>query len=379
MKTLIKIITVGLIVAATTALSFAREEGQRSRTFQVQKGGSLQVSVSFGDIQLRTSEKNEVAIRVVGLDDEELDRVKMTQNGNDVRVEFRARGSHNGGDATFEVDIPDAYNVKLSTSGGDLSLSGTLTGRFEGSTAGGDVKLGSIINGPLNVSTSGGDITVDKLHGDGDLGTSGGNIRVGGVSGELDVRTSGGDIRVDNVGKSLDAKTSGGDIEIGDVGGEAKVSTAGGDIRVGKVSGRASMSTAGGNIDLQGASGDVNARTAGGDIRLKGVTGTIDAKTAGGDVEGELIPSGKGGSRLATAGGKVKLSVPENSKVTIEATIEIEGWGRKSERYVVRSEFKQESYVTEDDEIRAVYKLNGGGDVIEVKTVNSDIELKKLR
>jgi hypothetical protein len=47
----------------------------------------------------------------------------------------------------------------------------------------------------------------------------------------------------------------------------------------------------------------------------------------------------------------------------------------------VRSEFKAESYEQDDDEreIRATYKLNGGGELIELKTVNSDITLKKAR
>ena len=149
---------------------------------------------------------------------------------------------------------------------------------------------------------------------------------------------------------------------------------------MGKVSGKASMSTAGGNIELKGASGSVTAKTAGGDVRLENITGSIEAKTAGGEVDAELFPAGKGSSRLASAGGNVRLRVPENARVTIEAVIRIQDrWRMGSERYKVRSDFKAESYEKneDDEEIRAIYKLNGGGESIFLETVNADIEIKK--
>ena len=42
--------------------------------------------------------------------------------------------------------------------------------------------------------------------------------------------------------------------------------------------------------------------------------------------------------------------------------------------------FQKNLYETDEDggEIRAVYKLNGGGEVIELSTSNSNIEIHKL-
>ncbi len=354
-------------------------EGSRTKTFKVQKGGSLELSTSYGDVRIKTADKDEVVVNITGLDEDELDRVKMEQSGNTVTVTFRPRGGNWGGHALFEVTVPKEFNLQMKTSGGDLTVSDDITGKIEGSTAGGDIRLNNVYGGEVDMSTSGGDVIVGNLKGDGRLKTAGGDIKVGTVSAALHVSTSGGDIRVDNVAKSLKASTAGGDIQIGDVGGEAEVSTSGGDVRVGKVSGRASLSTAGGDIELMGASGRVSAKTAGGDLRLKGVTGAIDGKTAGGDIDAELTPTGQGDSKLSTAGGEVRLAIPENAKATIEATIRVEGWGRKKDRYVVRSEFKETTYDVKEDEIHAVYKLNGGGDLIRLSTVNSDIILKKLR
>jgi len=372
-----------ILIAAflSTTLVSASEDGSRSKSFNVGKGGTIEVSTSRGDICISPWEKNEVSVVIEGLDDEDLDNVKMAQNGNTVRVSYRSRWDDGSGHVRFTISVPSQFNLDMNTSGGDLEVKGGLTGKIDGSTSGGDIKLGNVFGGPLEVTTSGGDIRTGKIEGDGSLKTAGGDIHVGSVNGSLSVNTSGGNIQVETVTKSLDAKTAGGDIVIGDVGGEAHVSTSGGDVNVGKVSGKASLSTAGGDIELKGASGKVNARTSGGDVKLQNITGAIDAKTSGGEVEAELIPSGKGGSRLSSSGGDVRLSIDENSKATIEATIRLDGWGSRKSRYIVKSEFPKDSYETDEeaDEIRAVYKLNGGGELIELSTSNSNIEIHKLR
>jgi len=365
----------------TATLTVYGDDGNRTKSFNASKGGMLEVSTSRGDIRISPWEKNEVYIAVDGLDDEDIDKVKMTQNGNTVRVSYRSRWSNGSGHISFSISVPSQFNIDISTSGGDLEVKGGLTGKIDGSTSGGDIKLGNVFGGPVEVTTSGGDIRAGKIEGEGNLKTAGGDISVGSVNGSLTVNTSGGDISVETVSKSLEAKTAGGNISIGDVGGEARASTSGGDIKVGKVSGKASLNTAGGDIELRGASGNVNAKTSGGDVRLQNITGSINARTAGGQVEAELIPSGKGGSKLTSSGGDVRLYIDENSKATIEATIRLDGWGMRESRYVVKSEFPKESYETDEeaDEIHAVYKLNGGGEVIELSTSNSNIEIHKLR
>jgi DUF4097 and DUF4098 domain-containing protein YvlB len=387
MKNSIRMIVAGALLALPLMLAFGRcaDDDSRTKSFTVNKGGTLEVRVDGGDIRINVWDKNEVLVKAEGIDEEDLDRLKMTQSGNDVIVEFRNRRSWGGWGSShlrFDITVPSQYNADLHTSGGDIEVRGGVNGMIKGSTSGGDVKIESVKGGKVDLSTSGGDMRTGDVQGDVTLRTSGGNIEMGVVSGEANVSTSGGDITVKSVGKSLKANTSGGNIDIGDVGGEAKVSTSGGDIRVRKVSGSASMSTSGGNIELEGASGFVKANTAGGDIKLDNITGSIEASTAGGNVDAELRPSGKGRSKLTSAGGEIILAIPEEAKATIEATIRVQDrWSWRRSEYKVRSEFKYDSYEENEDEheIRATYKLNGGGELIELKTVNSDITLKKAR
>ncbi|HEX9613921.1 MAG TPA: DUF4097 family beta strand repeat-containing protein [Bacteroidota bacterium] len=384
MKKSIRVILTLLVVAVFTLTAQKKEErGVREQSFTVEKNGRLEVSVRSGDIRISPWSKSEVHVSAEGLEEEELDRLKMSQSGNTVRVEFRPRGRDWGGwngNPRFNISIPADFNVDMKTSGGDLEVTGGVNGKIEGSTSGGDIKL-SNVTGTVDMSTSGGDVRVGEIKGNAELSTSGGDIEIRSVDGEATVRTSGGDITVTRVGKRLSAKTSGGDIDIGDVGGEADVSTSGGDVKVGKVSGDARLRTAGGNIRLEGASGKVDASTAGGDIDLENITGSIDAKTAGGNIKAELVPSGKGVSELKTAGGDIRLAVPENAKATIEAVIRVEDrWRSRKDRYEVRSDFKAETYEKDDEygDIRATYVLNGGGEKIYLETVNSNIEIRKL-
>jgi DUF4097 and DUF4098 domain-containing protein YvlB len=382
MKRQTRVFLATILVAVPLLLAFGGfvEDDGRTKSFTVGKGGTLEVMVDGGDIRINVWEKNEVLVKAEGLDESDLDHLKMTQSGNDVRVELRNRwGSHSH--SRFDITVPSQYNATLHTSGGDIDVRGTLSGVVKGSTSGGNVTLGNVTGGKVDLSTSGGDMRTGDISTDVTLKTSGGNIELGNVGGEAYVNTSGGNIEVKSVGKSLRANTSGGNIDIGDVGGEAKVSTSGGDIQVRKVTGSATLSTSGGDIELGSASGYVKAHTSGGNLRLENISGSIDASTSGGDVTADLRPSGKGKSKLSSSGGEITLSLPEDAKATIEATIRIQGWGRHNNEYKVRSEFKSDTYDQrgDPDEIRATYNLNGGGELIELKTVNSDINIKKLR
>ena len=252
MKTLNRIFITVLVILFSMSLALASDEGARSKSFSVSKGGSVEISTSIGDIQISTWEKNEVYVNVEGLDEEDISQVKMSQNGNVVRVSYRTRWGDGSGHVRFDVNVPSQFNLDLNTSGGDLEVKGGLTGKIDGSTSGGDIKLGNVFGGPVDVSTSGGDISTGKLEGEGHLKTAGGDIHVGSVNGSLYASTSGGSIRVETVSKTLDAKTAGGDIVIGDVGGEARVSTSGGDVNVGKVSGKATLRYGGRRYRTQG-------------------------------------------------------------------------------------------------------------------------------
>lgn len=367
-----------MIVSAFVILAFvavtAGDADTQDKSFPVKKGGTLLVDIenAGADILVKTWSKGEVHVQVMGISGDDLDDLKMGESGNTVTVEYYGDNGHGWGRSRqmrFTVSVPEAFNLDLSTSGGDIVVSDPIKGDVEAATSGGDVEV-DVVDGKLSLKTSGGDISARDVLQDASLKTSGGDIEVGNVKGELSVATAGGDIDIGMVDADLTAKTAGGDIMIENVGGDAKVATAGGDIEVGTVSGSATLKTAGGNIELGGASGTVAAKTAGGDIECFKITGSVDAATAGGDVYAELDPKGNQTSSLETSGGDVTLVIPAGADATIDARIRLRG---RHDEYDITSDFKAKSHDKTSKNITASYVLGKGGPRITLDTVNGKI------
>ncbi len=367
------LLSVGLVTAADNGNT------PETKSFTVKKGGMLRVNLNGGDIRLTPWDKDLLEVRVRGTGEDDENSVDIRQRENTITIQTDEEEGWSG-DTRLDISLPSQFDLDLRTVQGDIVIDGAMSGKINGSTSAGNIRMGNV-TGVVEMHTSGGDIHAGDVKGDLTLKTSGGDIVSGAVTGEADITTSGGNIRLKDVGKSLWAKTAGGDIDAGSIGGEATISTAGGNIMVGKVGSRASLSTAGGDVELQGATGRIRAKTAGGNLRLYGLNGSVDGETAGGDIDAELTPDGSGSSRLRTAGGNVSLDVPEKAKATIDATIRIQGrWRDAKDEYKIRSVFKSDNYVVDSDEheIRATYKLNGGGAQISLETVNANIDIGTL-
>ena len=245
-QTLKSLVYTGLffILSGFVVLTIATD---KDKTFNVSKGDNLEVAISNGNINISTWGKDQVYIKAVNIDEDDLKYLKIEQQGSKVIVEFKGEDSD---DFYVEVSIPSQFNLDIASGGGNISIKGNIDGKVEIATGGGNIELNDVRK-RLFVSTGGG------------------NISVGKVGGETELSTGGGNISVKDVKSKIDVSTGGGNISIGNIGGNGEISTAGGNISVGKVSGNAELNTAGGNISLDGASGKVEVNTAGGNISLK--------------------------------------------------------------------------------------------------------------
>ena len=345
--------TFGILLFAQQALALTSDQnratGSRSETFQVERGGRLDLNTRAGDIIISTWKKNEAVVTVQGIPPNIESDLRIRYDGGILRVDYDPRYSpwslKRGKGLRFKIDLPEEFGLDLRTGGGDIEVVGDLKGDVKSHTSGGDVTLRNI-GGEVDLTTSGGDIRVGTIGGDVHLQTSGGDIRVEEASSDLDVQTSGGDIRIGRVGKTLEAQTSGGDITIESVGGEARIRTSGGDIEIDELSANTQITTAGGDIELQNAKGVIQAKTSGGELELLNVTGAIDARTAGGDVLAEITPEGSKGSSLISAGGDIVLYVDAKAKATIEARIHVDKRSRFGGVFQMRSPPGGDSSIT---------------------------------
>jgi DUF4097 and DUF4098 domain-containing protein YvlB len=180
----------------------------------------------------------------------------------------------------------------------------------------------------------------------------------------LDASTSGGDVVVNQVSGKVQAETSGGDITLERLSGEMLVETSGGDIRASDMEGDFKGTTSGGNIVVTRVSGNIGVETSGGDIRISGVGGKVHAETSGGDIHISLSGSNKG-IVAETSGGDIDVMTASSIQASLDAST--------SGGSVVCS--LPITLAGEIDESRVIGTLNGGGELIRVRTSGGDIRI----
>lgn len=279
--------------------------------------------------------------------------------------------------AEFNVQVPRRFNLDIETQGGDVTLQDSLEGEVRATTAGGGIRTVDI-SGPVRVETAGGSITLGNVGRHLDARTAGGSIRVGDVKGDTVLETSGGEIDTGQVAGGLRAETAGGDVVIGGATGAVVAQTAGGQIRIGPAGGSVRAETAGGSIRLQGARGLVEVETAGGSIDLFEIQGAIRASTAAGRILAQINADQKtfGASRLENSMGDIQVFLPPNLPLTIDAAIEMAAGHRILSDFPLEIQGQPEEFVHR--EIRGRGALNGGGEVLRIRTVNGNIEIRRL-
>lgn len=414
-----------MLASAAGLAQELRKEGRYyvseiKRNFTVQPAGTLEMSGIQGDIDITVWPKNEVQIvermRMDVYTEEEAKRAveetkaSYRQSGDRIIVGGIER-SRRWIQSNFQISLPAAFNLDISTEGGDISAR-QIKGTSRLRTSGGDVTLLET-GGNIRATTSGGDITVRDSEGEVDVKTSGGDIDLERIKGMFTGATSGGNITLRGASKDVRLRTSGGDVEIFDTDGSVNASTSGGDVRVENVRGRVDASTSGGDVTLSNIKQEVEASTSGGDVRATGlfaparlrtsggdvnardVQASINAATSGGDVEVEFTLkdfSKPHAITLKSSGGSITLAIPEKLPANIFAEIRL-GDGRwySRERYDISSDFplkiQREEGGKEEGRrgigssghyIRGEGQINGGGDPITLTTSAGNIIIRKL-
>ncbi|GBE28636.1 hypothetical protein BMS3Bbin03_02584 [bacterium BMS3Bbin03] len=398
--------------------------GEITQAYPVKDGGLLKILRMKGDISVKSWDKPLVEIhQKIKMDvftrseaEKGFESAKASTQANGKTI-FVDGGSYRSWmHVDFQVNVPRAFNTKLQTRGGDLKLIG-IKGDQQVSTSGGDIKLADL-SGAIQARTSGGDISAKRVKGTLSVATSGGDLNLTDIAGILSGSTSGGDVTVKNCTDRVNVSTSGGDIDIVNARDDLNARTSGGDIQIREAGGRVSIATSGGDISVLKAGGDVNARTSGGDIEItdalknvlaltsggditienvaeaavaktsgggiiiKNAGGSVEAKTSGGDVAVQMNPTDFAKDHhasIASSGGDLELVLPGKLPATIHALIEVKH--KPLSDYSITSDFPLSIQKKEKSGwkkiIEASGDINGGGDKIELKTVNGNITIKK--
>lgn len=363
-----------LLILGLLFISTGEVSAQSSKTFKVGKGGTLDIVTTFGDIKIKSWDKNEILVKYDIDEDEEIySGIKFNQNGNDLTIR-----ATQGYGTSFDITVPVNFNLKIVTSAGDIHLVNAITGEVNASTSGGDVTL-SDVTGKVKLTTGGGDVRTGNIKGTATVSSSGGDLNAGVVDGDAVFTTGGGNVQIATGSKTLTVSTAGGNVSVGNTGGNATVTTGGGNISLGKVGGTAVVKTGGGDIKVDNVSGDVKGVTGSGNITLHSSEDKVNVVSGSGDLVVSFYPGASGDSKVVTGFGDIKLYIPENSRTTIVAKVREGGWGDSKNNDAIKSDFPITTENKDGISIITHYQLNGGGSTIYVETGSGTIELRKLK
>jgi hypothetical protein len=377
MKTFIFNFTFLFVLFCFSFIATGQSQSNKEGSFTVSTGDKLDVSIRQGNINVITNSGSQVKVLAKNIEENEQKLLTMEQKPGRLEIKFKGDESDN---FELELTIPSEMNLDMSTGGGNISVKGELKGIVDASTGGGNITAENIF-GKTDFSTAGGNISVGDINGDVDLASAGGDMEAGSINGNAQISTAGGNITVVSVDKLAELSTAGGNISIKKVDGKISASTAGGNVTIGDVYGSAEISTAGGNIILEGAGGEVEASTAAGNINLKNIKGAVDASTAAGNIYAELYPEDNKQSELNSAIGDVKIKIPGMAKVTIVARLSLGAWGDIDDALDhIKSDFTATEVNKRGDkrQVEVIYKLNGGGPIIELNAAMGEIEVRKM-
>jgi TonB family protein len=295
----------------------------------------------------------------------------------------------------FEVSVPATYSLDVNTGVGDI-VTQDIGGTASLITQGGNIRTGRIgyigwrnvaqTHPTAKLSTEGGHIQVQDVAGDLDAFTAGGHIVAGNITGDAVLRTGGGHIRAGQIGGRARLETDGGNITLKQAGSFVSVRTGGGQIDFGEVRGSVRAQTGGGGIRIITVSGPMEVESNGGSICLTRVAGAVQAATAGGNIQAWINPDAgspgarvglPGPSQLSSGAGDIVVFLPRNLAVNIDALVENGGVGRIEADPALLLNIQQVGNRSSGP-VRAIGMLNGGGEVLKLRSTVGRIRLQYL-
>jgi TonB family protein len=363
---------------------------EKSGTLPVRTGQRLRLNTDVGSVRIQSSENQQIAYRV---------RVETSGSGAEAQKLLKlftltAKPAPDGAVlsgavsspelrgrlwVSFDVVVPRSTSLDVFTQAGNIETD-SVDGRISLVTAGGNLTAGEV-NGPSRLETQGGGhITVQLVHGDLNAFTGGGHINTGTIDGDAVIRTGGGHIRVVSVRGTAQLESGGGNIFLQHPGSQVTANTGGGRIDFGEAAGAIRARTGGGNIGILKVTGPADIESNGGSISLTRMQGGIKASTASGPITAFLVPAGPEGkllgpSQLLSGQGDIVVFIPRDLPVTIDATIEAPHEHRieADPGFSLKLSYGGAGSVSRP--IRAAAAVNGGGEVLKLRTISGNIRL----
>ncbi|HEV7764908.1 MAG TPA: DUF4097 family beta strand repeat-containing protein [Thermoanaerobaculia bacterium] len=300
----------------------------------------------------------------------------------DIRTNLPARGTFFG--TTFRGSINAPGGPTINTS----SLMGNVYLLAAGSAAGTTQSIRNVPNVVTQPAVAGiqqtsagprGDYirpTVQSMK----YSTTLGDVKVDRIRADAEIFTGAGQVQLGQVGGSCKVQSLGGPLQLGEIMGVLTASTRAGDILVDSTRRGGTISTDGGTITLLYTSGPTRLKSLGGDITVRQAASSVNAETTSGDIVITLDPESKTETIDAKTGkGNVIINVPTGFRADVDATI----LTNDPTGDTILSDLPGLSITREQVggtmRVRAVGKINGGGEKLVLQSTGGDIRISTGR
>lgn len=361
---IIKHLVLAALCAGLTTLAAETQE------FSLPDGSFLSMEIEAGgNIQVQAWDQSTLSITYdLGHAKSQGIEVTFEETAKGISVVAESPNSSRNRGLDFKVMVPRITNLDLETTGGELEIEG-VQGEIRAKTAGGNVDLKSL-QGDLHIKTMGGNVDMADCKVDGSVKTMGGNLNFINIQGLFDAKTMGGNIHYDNKGTLADDRMPTAEDVL-------EIETMGGNVDVGVAPFGAKLLTMGGNIEIREAAHTLKAKTMGGNIVVGAMDGAVDAETMGGNIRVVVITESTlvedRSINLDSKGGDLHITLPASFQGDLDAKIDLR---RPRKAYEIHTDFPAD--IRHDgNAITCNGTMNGGGDTIRLRTVNSDIYIHR--
>ena len=299
------------------------QEYSFKETFDVKAPAQLSIVTSDGDINVQSSDQQNIKVRFIAkrrgellhIDKEELLEyytLEISQHSNSLEIVAKPKYQNSLLDwdrqlvLSFDVEVPYLTACEIKTSDGDIHING-LEGTQTCKASDGDINLHDI-KGATNAITSDGDISLADIVGAAEATTSDGDIKITACKGDVKAKASDGDIKLSDIGGLVYSRTSDGNIGLYNIKGEVTGITSDGNIRMEmeKIDHLVDLRTSDGGITLtvpEESSFDLEMRGENLNVDFKNFSGDRSKHSIHGEVNGggELV-------KLVTSDGRIKLN-----------------------------------------------------------------------
>ena len=300
----------------------------------------------------------------------------------DIRTNLPVRGTFFGTTFRGGVNAPGGPTISTSSLMGNIQLLSagggptpqsirnvptivdmpTIRGVSQTSSAGrADFKKGTVTTS-VKYATNLGDVKVARIRGEAEIFTGAGEVQLGEVQGACKVQSLGGPL------------------QLGEIMGPLTASTRAGDILVDSTRRGGTITTDGGTISLLYTSGPTKLKSGGGDITVRQAAAPVDAETSSGDIAITVDPKSKSETVEAKTGkGNVIITVPSTFAADVDATIITNDPTDDTFASDIPGLTITRAQVGGSTRVRAVGKINGGGEKLVLQATGGDIRISTGR